>query len=256
MNKRILSGLLLVAICLVSFFSCKKGTTSNTDQTLNYFPIKYGHYVTYNVDSVYYLPADTIGVRYEVKSQMKYEITDTFRDAQNRLSYIMDVSSRPYDGGFWKALSVIEITRTPTTITDLNAPLTTSLLYTQDRTQYVKMMFPITNGYTWHGNQYAEVNDAAFAYLKNWDYTYKNLHLSYFNGQINFDNTVTVLEDDESVNYPGVDSGVAGYRTYAKEVYAYNVGMIYKEWTHYTWNANYANMWTGYSVTMTAVDYN
>jgi hypothetical protein len=70
-----------------------------------------------------------------------------------------------------------------------------------------------------------------------------------------------VLEDDESVNYPGVDTGIGGYRTYAKEVYAYNVGMIYKEWTHYTYNANNFeglsdSCWNGYRVTMTAVDYN
>ena len=67
---------------------------------------------------------------------------------------------------------------------------------------------------------------------------------------------MTVLEDNENVNYTNVDSGVAGYRTFAKEVYAYNVGMIYKEWTHYTWNANDASCWNGYSVIMKAIDYN
>ena len=254
MNKKILSGLLLGAICMATFFSCKKSTINNTDPTLNYFPIKYGHYVVYNVDSIYYDSHSCS--KYEVKSQMKYAITDTFRDAQNRVSYVMDVYSRPYDGGFWKANSVILITETQTTVTNLLDPTTISLLYTQDGTQYVKMMFPISNGYTWQGNQNAQVNDAAFAYLKGWNYTYKNYHLSYFNGQINFDNTVTVQEDNENVNYPAVDSGVAGYRTFAQEVYAYNVGMIYKEWTHYTWNANNANCWDGYTVIMQATDYN
>ena len=265
MNKKIILGLLLVTIC-VATFSCKKSKTSTTDPTLNYFPIKFGHYVTYSVDSVYYIgqngteslssgPIDTC-VKVEIKSQMKYAIDDTFRDASDRLSYIMDVYTRPYDGGFWIGSYVILITPTQTTITNLADPITQSLLYTQDGTRYVKLMFPISNGFSWQGNQYAQVNNPTFSYLKNWNYTYKNYHLSYFNGQINFDNTVTVLEDDENVNYPNVDSGVAGYRTFAEEVYAYNVGMVYKEWTHYTWNANDAGCWNGYSVIMRAIDYN
>ena len=254
MNKKILSGLLLAAICSLAFFSCKKSNTNTTDPTFNYFPIKYGHYVTYNVDSIYYLGSSC--TRYEIKSQIKYAVTDTFRDASDRLSYIMNVYSRPYDGGLWVANNVIELTLTPTTVTNLLEPTTTSLYYTQDQTQYVKLMFPITNGYTWQGNQNAQIQNAPFAYLANWNYTYQNLGLSYFNGQIEFGNTVTVLEDNESVNYPGIDTIIAGYRTYAKEVYAYNVGMIYKEWTHYTWNVGNDSCWNGYRVTMTAVDYN
>ncbi len=261
MYKKILSGVLLVAICFAAF-SCKKSKQNTSDPTLNYFPIKLGHYVTYEVDSVYffgtgsnYFGIDTCA-RYEIKSQIKYSIDDTFRDADNRLSYIMDVYSRPYPGGYWEPNSVILITPTQTPILDLTAPVTQSLLYTQDRTQYVKLIFPISNGYVWKGNKYAQVNDATFSYLKNWNYRYQDYHLSYFNGRVNFDNTVSVLENNENVNYTNVDSGVAGYRTFAKEVYAYNVGMVYKEWTHYTWNANNASCWNGFTVIMRAIEYN
>ena len=254
MNKKILCGLLLAAICSVAFFSCKKSNTSTTDPTLNYFPIKFGHYVTYNVDSVYFYGSSC--TKYEIKSQIKYAVTDTFRNSSDQLSYILNVYSRPYDGGLWVANNVIELTLAQTTITNLSEPTTTSLYYTQDQTQYVKLMFPISNGYTWQGNQYAQIQNAPFAYLANWNYVYQNMGLSYFNGQINFDKTVTVQEDNEWVNYPGVDTGIAGYRTYATEVYAYNIGMIYKEWTHYTWAANADSCRNGYTVTMTAVDYN
>lgn len=110
---------------------------------------------------------------------------------------------------------------------------------------------------TWPGNQYAQVEDSLFMYLKNWNYVYQNYHLSYFNGLVNFDNTVTVLENDENVNYQNVDSIVSGYKTYAKEVYAWNVGMIYKEWTHYTWGLPDTTQYrTGYSVIMRAIDHN
>jgi hypothetical protein len=136
-------------------------------------------------------------------------------------------------------------------------PTNTSLLYSQDGAQYVKLMFPIKEGFTWPGNQFAQVQDTLYSYLKNWDYTYQRYHLSYFNGLVNFDNTVTVLENDENVNYQNVDSIVAGYKTYAKEVYAYNVGMIYKEWTHYTWGQpDTTQNRNGYTVIMRAIDHN
>jgi hypothetical protein len=158
----------------------------------------------------------------------------------------MDIYYRPYDGSDWTRSRVIILT-----------PTANSLLYTQDQTQYIKLMFPIAEGFTWQGNQYAEVQDRLFSYLNNWNYTYQNYHLSYFNGLVNFDNTVTCLEDDENQNFQNVDSIVAGYRTYAKEVYAYNVGMIYKEWTHYTWGLPAANNDRfGYSVIMRAIDHN
>jgi hypothetical protein len=233
----------VVAICIVSFFSCRKVTVSTADATRNYFPLQFGKYVTYDVDSIYYI--DTSCLKLEVKSQMKYAVTDTFRDNQYRLSYIMDVFTRPYDGGIWQPSTVILIT-----------PTTDSMLVTQDQTQYIKMVFPVVNGGSWLGNSNAVIQNSTFAYLANWDYTYQNYHLSYNNGLVNFDNTVTVLEDNESQNYPSVDSQVSAYRTYAKEVYAYNVGMIYKEWTHWTYKPDSAQCVKGYSVVMKAIDYN
>ena len=242
MIKKILTILLLVAMPLVALFSCRKMNTNTGDLTRNYFPLQYGKYVTYAVDSVYYY--GSAGVKQEVKSQMKYTITDTFRDQKKRVSYIMDVYSRPYDGADWHALRVILVT-----------PTSNSLLYSQDGVQYIKMMFPISEGLSWPGNQNAQLNDPVFAYLKDWNYMYKNYHLSYFDGFVNFDNTVSILEDNEHVNYQNVDSALAGYDTYAKEVYAYNVGMIYKEWTHTTWIDSSQNK-SGYSVIMQAIDHN
>ena len=241
MTKKILLGLLLVAICFATLFSCKKSSKSTTDLTRNYFPLQFGKYVTYAVDSIYYI--DTI--RYEIKSQMKYAITDTFTDKKKKLNYIMNVYTRPYDGANWQSNSVIII-----------QPSTTGLLYTQDRNQYVKLMFPIANGFSWPGNQYVEVGDPEKAYFKNWNYSYESYSLPYFNGIVNFDNTVTCIEDDESSNYLYVDSQVAAYRTYAKEVYAYNIGMIYKEWTHWIHYANATQFKDGYTVIMQAIEHN
>lgn len=243
MTKKIFTFLLLVAISSAAVFSCKKSPNSTADATLNYFPLTFGKYVTYAVDSVYYF--DTSCERITVKSQMKYAITDTFTDKKKRKSYIMDVYSRPYDGAVWKPINVIFIT-----------PTTTGLLYIQDNAEYVKMVFPVENGSTWKGNKNVMVQDSIYSYLNDWNYMYQNVKLSYNTGYVNFDNTVTVMQHNLSVNYPDVDSAVNAANTYAKEVYAYNVGMVYKEWTHTTYRADTTKCLKGYSVVMRAIDHN
>lgn len=243
MTKSIISVLLVAAVSVTSLFSCRKSNDTSADITRNYFPLQRGKTVTYAVDSTYYIGA--LRIAYNVKSQMKYAITDTFTDKKKRVSYIMNVFSRPYDGALWQPISVITVT-----------PTTTGLLYNQDDNEYIKMIFPVSEGLTWKGNQNVVVQDPLKSYLKNWNYKYQNYHLSYNTGFINFDNTVSVLENDESVNYPNVDSAVDAFRTYAKEVYAYNVGMVYKEWTHWTYKPDTVQYVNGYRVVMRAIDHN
>ncbi len=246
MTKKILTVLVLAVISSTMFVSCKKNNNTQTDATRNYFPLTFGSSVTYEVDSTYY--DETLCTRYNVKSQMKYVVTDTFTDRKNftnKLSYILDVFSRPYDGAIWRPQGVIILN-----------PTANGLNWTQDNVKYIKMSFPITDGYTWKGNVNAPINDPDFNFLKNWDYQYRNYRKSFNTGYVNFDNTVTVLENDESVNYPDVVSGVAAYRTYSKAVYAYNVGLVYRELTHWTYQANNSQCVNGYTVVMRAVDHN
>jgi hypothetical protein len=246
MTKKILSISLLAIISVAAFFSCKKSNNGKVDLTRNYFPVKIGKSVTYAVDSIYYNAATC--TRYEIKSQQKYVITDSTVDNTGYLpvtSYIMTVYSRPYNGALWKVSRVIILT-----------PTATSLLYAQDNAQFIKLIFPIEQGAIWEGNTNNNFKDPAYAYLNNWNYSYLDYHKSYNNGLVNFDNTVTVLETDQSVNYPNYDSLVDAYRIYAKEVYAYNVGMIYKEWTYWTYKPNKEQCKNGYTVIMQAIDHN
>jgi hypothetical protein len=253
MTKKLLSVLLVTAIFSTVFFSCKKSNNSTVDATLNYFPLTLGKSVTYAVDSIYYFGSSC--TQYEVKSYMKYSITDTFTDNLGRVSYIMDIFSATFSEGFFKQTGVILITPAPTPLATTSSTPTTSLLYTQDGTQYVKLIFPIVPGFTWTGNQYANIQDTPYSYLANWNYSYQNYNLSYNTDYINFEHTVTVIEDNESVNTQPYDSLTSGYLTYAKEVYAYNVGMVYKEWTHYTYSPSNPGCKNGYTVVMQAVNY-
>lgn len=253
MIRKIATGFLLVLSCVFAFYSCKKVSNSTVDATRNYFPLQFGKYITYAVDSIYYYPGDSLyalthpgynGIQVETRCQLKYAISDTYT-YKKKLNYIMDVYYRPYEGADWVPHRVI-----------LLQPTTNGLLYSQDGTQYIKLMFPVKNGFTWKGNQNAQVQDTLYSYLKDWNYTYRDMDHVYFNGFVSFDNTITVDECDENVNYQDIDSMVHGYKTFAKEVYAYNVGMIYKEWTHYTWHPSLPKSRSGYSVIMRAIDHN
>lgn len=274
-NRRILT-ILTAVFCLTTVFSCKKTSKPTGDQTVNYFPIKLGKYITYNVDSIKYFTTPRIdsaldsngnwvytpGVdchTLEERTQLKYAISDTFRDAQNRLSYLMDVYFRPHDGATWKRISVI--TLTPATIiqtTTAPPPGTpvTSLLYNQGGVQFIKMVYPVQQGLTWAGNANIDVTDPKNSFYRGWNYVYTEMGKSFNNGFVNYGNTVTCIEDNESVNYPQLDSAVYAYRLYAKEVYAWNVGMIYKEWTHWDYYPYNAKCVNGFTVVMRAIDHN
>lgn len=246
MTKKIVALFLLTSGLLFSVSSCKKHKTESGDLTRNYFPLTFGKSVTFDVDSIYY--NDITCSQYRVKSQMKLVITDTFTDRKNftnKLSYIMDVYTRPYAGGVWKPTSVIIIN-----------PTANGLNWTEEGVKYIKMMFPIQEGQTWKGNKDAPVSDADYAFLKDWSYQYRSYNKSFNTGYLNFDNTVTVLENDESINYPAIDSGVAAMRTYSKAIYAYNVGLVYREITHTTYRAYNDQCLNGYSVVMRAIDHN
>lgn len=257
MTKKIILGILTIGVCLTAFYSCRKNSTTTGDKTLNYFPLQLGKYVSYNVDSILY--DTTTCTQLETRTQLKYAIDDTFRDSKQRLSYIMDVYSRPHDGANWQKARVILLT--PDVIAQLTTSPppgtpTTSLLYSEVGTQFIKLEFPIIEGNTWKGNSLVQVNDADYAYFYNWNYVYQDYYKQFNTGYSVFDNTVTVLENNESVYNPALDTTQYAYRTYAKEVYAYNVGMVYKEWTHYIYHPNHSTCVAGYSVVMRAYDHN
>lgn len=257
MTKKSIFGFTTLAICFSAFFACKKTSSTNGDKTLNYFPLQFGKYVTYNVDSVVY---DTLGcTQYETHNQLKYAIDDTFRDSKNRLSYVMDVFARPHDGAVWYKNRVILLTPAevvPTTTTPPANTPTSSILWSESGAQFIKMEFPIVEGISWKGNALVPVQDSDYMFYKNWNYTYQALNQSYNTGYMNFDNTVTVLENNESVYNPALDTTQYAYRTYSKAIYGYNVGMVYREFTHYIYHPNHETCVKGWTVTMRAVDHN
>jgi len=246
MNRKfLLVGVLAIAIS--SFISsCRKQTINNdTMQTKAYFPLELGKWVEYSVDSTIWNAFDCTTT--QVGWRIRYTVADTFSDDSMRRSYRIEIRQRKADSSSWKTQGNILVT-----------PTETSIEYTQSNLKFIKLVFPVVDGIYWNGNSYIPTADQDYTYFADWVYAYANVGQPYNTGLANFENTVTVNQVDKSLNEPdGPD--VYSYKTYGKEVYAKNVGLIYREMTHWVVQPDSAAVTTcrdGYSVRMRAVDHN
>jgi len=245
MKRNSLPLLLLAVILSFAVFSCKK-SDNNPPAVIgtSYLPFVKGQYVTFSVDSIYWI--DTSCLQIENVYQLQYVVKDTFTDAKKHLQYVYYAyikSSKT--NNTWVAKDVFYATATDT-----------GILVTKDDLIFRKFGYPIAEANTWKGNSLIDVNDKDYSYFSNWSYKYKDVGLGYFNGSYDFPNTVTVLEADQSVNDIVSNPDTTAARTTFKEIYAYNVGLVYSEATHWTYDPNSALCKKGYSVIMKAIDHN
>ena len=247
MNKKFLPAILLLVSFSAIFFSCTKESDNKygNDLSRGYYPLALGRYVVYDVDSTIW--DDYNQVKTIHKYQMRYTIADTFFDNSNRKSYRIDVHIRNNDSLPWKTHRVIEVT-----------PTNTGLEYTEANIRFIKMIFPVANDLEWKGNALIPAGDQDYDYFQNWTYKYSGHEQPFNNGKVYFDNTITVNETDERLGDPEASPYNYAYLTYAKEVYGFDIGMVYREMTHWVYEGkpNQTSYRRGYSVVMRAVDHN
>ena len=80
-------------------------------------------------------------------------------------------------------------------------------------------------------------------WLSGWNYKYVNINEAHSTGFLDFANTVTVDEADVSVG-DSLDSDNYSARTYSREIYAKNVGLIQRElvsWEFQSTTTKYRN---------------
>lgn len=246
MTRRLLTLLPLLAI--VIFSACKRDKVPyyGNEFSRGYYPLLVGHYVTYDVDSTIWNSTD--GTKRISHSQMRYTVADTFRDAEKRLSYRIDVISRTSDTSTWSISDVYYMTSTASTIETF-----------QNNLRFIRMIFPVTKDAEWTGNSMIDTRDQDLSFYADWHYKYGTPGVPYNNGRASFDNTVTVSEVDETVNDPDTMPLAYASRTFSKATYAYGVGMVYREFTHWVYDYNPSrtvNAREGSSVVMRALDYN
>ncbi|MEO6833719.1 MAG: hypothetical protein ABI378_13910 [Chitinophagaceae bacterium] len=249
MSKRFFSFLLFLSTLTLFFASCKKESDNPeryySQATRGYYPLQLGRYVVYDVDSTVWNDFDCS--KKESHLQMRYMVADTFTDAQGRPSLRINVDQRVADTGLWTVSTVFYATPTPT-----------GLEVVMNNLRQTKLIFPAQNNATWLGNSAIDVNEPQNQFYIGWIYQYTGLVQPYNNGRVTFANTVSVKEQDYTLNDPDTLPSAYAERTYAREVYGYDVGMVYRELTHWTYDPGTAAnaCRKGFSVVMRATDHN
>jgi hypothetical protein len=200
---------LLITAALIIISSCKKTAEVSLPAVSDYFPLKAGKYITYNLDSMVYYTnfgASAVTKSYQVKLLVDAAVTD----AQGRPAWRIIRSIRTGTTGPF----------TPeNTFMAVNAG--NNIEYIENNLRFIKLASPMRQDFSWQGNTYINTsNIPAQQYLGGWDYTYDSINVKATIGSLTVDSTIKVAQID---NQTAVD------RTFSEEKYAKGIGLIYRQ---------------------------
>ena len=213
-------------LLLVVFALCAIGCENKTEivpfeQGANFLPLKKGKYLIYDVDSTVYDVLDpmfhtvdtTTG---KVSFQLKEVIADTLKDARGRLSYKIERYRRATATDEWLLKDVWYATRDGNTIERV-----------EENQRFVKLVLPITASTVFNSAKYLD----PYTDLTIGNETIRQAYLQWESKYTDIDKPATVLnrayDSTMTVTYVKNTDKVIDHRYYY-EIYARNVGMIYK----------------------------
>jgi hypothetical protein len=167
----------------------------------DYVPSAVGTYQVYAVDETQY---NAITGMTELHYQLQTEVVDSFPGTDGNTIYVIYRSTRNTDDDAWTYLDTWSMR-----LTDSEA------VVAEENTSYVKLVFPTSNGRTWNGNKFntGETDD----------YDMTLVGQPYVVGNQTFDKTLVIDQED--------NGDFIVYQDKRAEVFAYGVGLIYKETT-------------------------
>ncbi len=192
----------IVALFTISlFWACNTDIAelNITPEGRDYFPLKSGHYVSYNVKEInYFLNQPKVEETYQLKEIVKEDL----KDLANNITYRIERYKRLNGRQNWQLLNVW------TARIDYRAAIKT-----EENIPYIKLVFPFERGKKWNGNAMNTLEPA--------NYEMRDLGKNFtFSGKTYIDN-VTIIQ----ANNP--DTLVR--KEMKQEIYSKGVGMIYKK---------------------------
>ncbi|MEO7309900.1 MAG: hypothetical protein ABIX01_05860 [Chitinophagaceae bacterium] len=212
-------------IVLILAASCKEKNIELTSPALDeYWKPTVGKYIVYRIDSTV---STNFGVSLTVHS---YRVKDL-------------VDAEVVDGLGRKAYRILR------SITDTNGvdaykpnasfyavPVGTEWIELVDNNlRFMKLRWPIRDGFEWKAHSFIDATsiNSTVRYLADWNYAYQNIAQPYTVLTKKFDNTVTVMQKDETIPEGPFSPAAYKQRNYGVEVYAKGIGLIYKDFLHY-----------------------
>jgi hypothetical protein len=233
---------------------CDKKDDFTSDPVTDYMNLQVGKYILYRYDSLRFVDhnqRDTI-VTYQAKDTVEAAMTDNLgRPSWRVVRYLRDFNST--NNSDWYPI-----------LTSMVTPSRQSIEVQESNFRYIKLVLPVKDGVSWHGNSYLPDKPYQDFYdfsndqdIQNWDYTYQDVGSSLTLNNKNYDSTITVVQIADSTNLP-IQTNVPASKTYWVEKYARNIGLVYKEvavWEYQPPSTIQAYR-TGFGVTMTIIDHN
>lgn len=219
MNK---SLFIFFGVLILFTSGCRRQVIPAEDVDLgkDYYKLLEGHEIEYAVDSIIY---DDFNQRIDTFSlEFKDVVGPTFLDNEGRLSYQVQRYYRQDSTYPWSEHY------------NYYATPTASRLEIVDRNlRFIKLVFPVKLNTRWYGNSYIPTAfNNELKWMDQWDYKYEDINVPFNTGFILFNSTVDILQADYT---EGDESDPNSYsaRGYSREVYAKNVGLVFKEMTRW-----------------------
>ena len=218
--------LFLAAFSFLFFItSCEKETEEfKTEAIADYLPLAVGKYITYRLDSTVFtnLGRNEEIHRYQVKHMVDVQIADNLgRPSYRILRYLRDsLGTQP-----WVENGTYFIT-----------PLTDQAEVIEDNLRYIKLHLPFKLNTDWKGNKYLSDDPYASLFtffnddnMNDWDYSIDQFDNTTTIGGQTIADVYTIFQFDESINAPVTNNFQSGYRTFASDRYAKNIGLISRD---------------------------
>jgi len=199
----------LFLLLLSILVACSSEDPISTDIGLNYFPLRTGSEWIYQVEETIINQAVEEKTTYE----LRITLVDSIKNDNGTYAYIFNRATRTEDENPWQSIS--------TWSASVNK---NQLIQNESNIHFVKMIFPLFSGSRWNGNQYNNLADNGNLFNGQGSELYeltefdKPLLLS---SGLEFQRTSTIVQNNFVDPIVGTDQ--------RKEVYARDVGLIFKE---------------------------
>jgi hypothetical protein len=190
--------------------SCDTNSASLTALDKNYYPLRVGSQWIYSIEetSISQTSCDDSGAVL-AKYELSVTVTDSVPTSDGSYRYILQRAKRIDSNEPWLNFETWAVEKS-----------STQIIGNESDVKYVKLVFPIFNGLTWNGNLLN--NSVQLNKLTEDSYKVASFEKPYTSatGQ-QYAKTITIIQEEEQSNLL--------YRDSRSEIYAYGVGLVYKE---------------------------
>lgn len=254
--KKCIKLLAFIAVPLtVLLGSCEKKDDFKSDPLTDYVSITPGKYITYKMDSLRFTDfgQSEVTISYEAKDVVDGPLEGMEPNTWRIIRYFRPWGST--NEGAWVPQHAYSVTITNDGVKML-----------EDNLTYTKLKLPIREGLSWLGNALLPQHPLAGRFqfsndgnMRDWEYSYENVDMPTIIDDVEYPNTITVFQVDDSQNAPVTEPDLIGYLNYSTETYAKGIGLISREmtmWEYQPKNGDKPAFKTGFGIKLTITGHN